>query len=181
MNNTAQFLIYLSMPLYLAQWYADRCERCRCDESEIYSPCVYAFDRDKPVGVQPVKGSFPSKILRKELDKQPEVVSIAIPEDTTIALIIPYYSIKPPQIYNYLSDKAKKILIQVIRDEYDAELAQFVSPYLGKRIPKNDLLDLWMSKHGMDLTNETVCIAVTQGFNRARDAHYPRTRNKKQS
>ena len=65
-----EFLIYLSLPPYLAQWYANECTQIHNRDNAVCPREVYKF----PTPVVPVRGSQESDVINMHLAKQPDAV-----------------------------------------------------------------------------------------------------------
>ena len=76
--------VYLSLPPYLAQWYAHTCRKVHHREDDI---CP-----NQPIPlltpVEPIRGSYESQVLHRVLQKQPTDKPEDIPADATLALAI---------------------------------------------------------------------------------------------
>ena len=93
-----EFLIYLSLPPYLAQWYANECTQIHNRDKATCPREIYRF----PTPVVPVRGSQESDVINMHLAKQPDAVPAKVPEDATIAIVIPSFTGKPVEYYNYV-------------------------------------------------------------------------------
>ena len=84
------FCIYLSLPPYLAEWYAHTCREHKFATSD-YCPT----DPITPLTpVEPIRGSYESLVLQQWLTKQPAAIPEPIPEDANLAIEIPYFKDK---------------------------------------------------------------------------------------
>lgn len=173
------FCIYLTLPKYLAQWYAYECRRHQFIEEDICPKEPY-----EPLNpVEPIRGSQESRILEQFLQKQPSAVPDPIPEGATIAIAIPYFRDKDPRVYNYLGEHAKRVLAKAISERFKREMWDelhcFLS-YLRQRERKDELIYCFMENHGIEL-NETNWLAIDKIYQRARDVYRTTNRRKKLS
>lgn len=86
-----EFLIYLSLPPYLAQWYANECTQIHNRDKMTCPRDVYKF----PTPAVPVRGSQESDVINMHLAKQPNAAPSPAPADATIAIVIPSFPDKP--------------------------------------------------------------------------------------
>ena len=112
--------VYLSLPPYLAQWYAHTCRKAHHREDDV---CP-----NQPIApltpVEMVRGSYESQVLHRVLQKQPEDTPPPIPADATLALAIPYYNDRDPRVFNYIGPHAKLELQNAILESFDICLWQ---------------------------------------------------------
>lgn len=162
-------LIYLALPPYLAQWYANECTRIHHRDESTCPHEIYRF----PEPVQPVRNSAESDILESWLDKQPKnALPPMASHDDTLAIQIPSFPGKPVDYYNYLSPEATKLLIETIRNRFQVALftdihkARAKNP--GTRIDL--LINAWMEKHCIEYT-DTNWNALAKIYQRKRDVY----------
>ena len=162
-----RFTIYLEMPPYLAQWYADDCLRYEYKNEDYKPQGVYKF----PEVVVPIRGSQESKILEYFLQKQPcAVPELGVPEGATLALGIPCYKYKNPLYFNYLGKNAKKMLVQTIRDRFAIELWQELHTFENVLSRQDNAIFSFMEAHGIECT-ETNWNALAKIYQRSKDAY----------
>lgn len=80
------YLIYLTLPPYLVQWYANECTQIHNRDKMTCPRDVYKF----PTPAVPVRGSQESDVINMHLAKQPSNVPAKVPDDATIAIVIPH-------------------------------------------------------------------------------------------
>ena len=182
MSNTPDYLIYFEMPTYLAQWYANMCLVKEHAEDEAYAPEIYRFNRDNPVGVKPGKGSAESKFLKLHVQKQPTVAPEPIPENATIAVVLPWYKDVDKRTYNYVNEKAKGGFVTRVKDMFDVDLYDYVmrNKEVSPKMMLQDILLMFASERGMDWFDDTVEYSIKKSWQRVYKCTWARdNRNKK--
>lgn len=177
MNNT--FLIYLKLPVYLAQWYANECTRIHHRDESTCPHEIYRF----PEPVRPVRNSVESNILQRWLDKQPAgALPVLAADDDTIAIQIPSFPCKPVEFYNYLPPRAADVLADTIRNRFQVALFNDIhksrNENPGARIDM--LLDAWMEQHCIEY-NDTNWNAIAKIYKRKRDVYRHTCKRSKKS
>ena len=154
--------LYLSLPVYLAQWYAYECRRNQQAAADTFSVPVYKY----PEPIHPLRGSVESDILATYLTKQPSSVPEDFREGATLVLVIPSFRHRDPQIYNYLPPKAREYLTETIRRRFKCALWRDINK-LDPALQRKDLaIAAWMEKHGIDDT-ETNYNSILKIYDRA--------------
>ena len=163
-----EFLIYLSLPPYLAQWYANECTQIHNRDNAVCPRGVYKF----PTPVVPVRGSQESDVINMHLAKQPDAIPAKVPEDATIAIVIPSFTGKPVEYYNYVPQSGLDHLAETIRYRFKSEL--FEDIHEARRKTPQARIDLlvtaWMEDHCIeyDDTNFNTLLKIYQ---RRRDVY----------
>ena len=156
------FLIYLSLPPYLAQWYAYECQQIHNRDKAVCPREIYRF----PVPVRPVRGSQESDVIQMHLAKQPNDVPAKVPEGATIAIVIPSFTGKPVEYYNYVPKSGLDHLVETIRYRFKVEL--FEDIHEARRKTPQARIDLlvtaWMEDHCIeyDDTNFNTLLKIYQ-------------------
>ena len=136
---------------YLAQWYV-------CDSGGV-----------SPVKVR--KNSPEQHLLRCILASKSKAQTVDTDIDRTdsaLEIIIPYFKGMPPEIYNYLSPRAKKVFVDTLRKRFDLQLFNDLSPVLNAVERRDELIWAWMEAHGIEHT-ETNYFAVEKRLKRMID------------
>jgi len=166
-------LLYLLVPDYLAQWYANECRRDEHAQEDHYDITVYHF----PDPVKPIRESAESKILQLYLTKQPSKP----PQHGlyNLAIVIPYYRNRDPRVYSYLTPAARGLLYRTMRTRFEIDLWTGVHTIeaLGSR--KDLTITAWMEKHGIEYT-DTNYNSVLKVYDRMKES-YRRAENRKKS
>lgn len=150
--------IYLDLEDYLAQWFVN--------------------EQGGGVPVRLSRGSVESKILEVYLVKCPDGVS---PQTAGLGLLpvaIPSFRYRPPEVYNYLPQRAMNALLKCIRNRFDVQLWNDIHNFglITKR--QDEIIYAWMEKHGIDMT-ETNWNAIAKRYQRQRNIYLGRERAKK--
>ena len=160
------FRIYLTLPPYLAEWYAHSCREHKFAESG-YCPT-------EPIApltpVEPIKGSYESLVLKQCLTKQPSPIPEPIPEDANLAIAIPEYKEKKPQFYNYLSKSAKSQLAKAIAESFRIQLWEELHQFRVRLDRQDETIFSFMERHGISC-NETNWNAIAKIYQRCRHTY----------
>ena len=154
--------LYLTMPDYLAQWYAHECRRNHQAAGDTFSAPVYRY----PEQVHPVRGSVESDILETFLTKQPGPKPVDFKEGANLVLVIPSFRHRDPEIYNYLPPESRRYLNETIRRRFKCALFDDIHRLEVKSTLKNLAIEAWMERHGIENT-ETNFFAVLKVYDRA--------------
>lgn len=170
------FCIYLTMPPYLAQWYANQCRRQQYREHD-YCPNTPI---DPLTPVEPIRGSFESQVLHRELQKQPGPKPDPIPENATLALAIPYYTDRDPRIFNYVGTHGKQVIQDAILEAFD--ICMWKELHTFKVVLKRQDHNIWafMERHGISC-DEANWNAIAKRYQRKRDIVYKENSRKKRT
>lgn len=163
------FLIYLALPPYLAQWYANECTRVHNRDNASCPHEVYRY----PTPVVPVRNSAESGVIADWLDKQPkDAVPVLSHDDATIAIQIPSFPGMPVEYYNYFSPSAQKVLADTIQRRFQVALFNDIHKARAKNpATRIDLLiNAWMEKHCIEY-NDTNWNAIAKIYQRKRDVY----------
>lgn len=177
----SEYLIYVNFPKYLAQWYAHQCLEHEHADDQVFKTEVYKFERSNIKAVKPIKGSFESEALCMFLQKPQSYVPESIPEDTTLAIELPYYKQKDPRVYNYIAPKFKKELMEVVRKNFCYDFGSYMHKFLGKYFRQDKCIENYMALHGMDYLDETCLLAVQKIYQRQRQIYYQHKKSKKRN
>mgnify|MGYP000789231164 FL=1 len=154
-----QICLYIPLEDYLAQWF------------------IHEHGGEVPVRL--IRGSVESKILEVFLTHWPEDRLPDMAGDGKLAIVIPSFRNRPPEVFNYLPQRALASLLTMIRNRFDIELWNDLHHFgrIGKR--QDELIYAWMEKHGIEMT-ETNWNAIAKRYQRQRNIYMTRDRAKKQ-
>lgn len=170
------YLIYLSLPPYLAQWYAHECMQIHNRDKAVCPREIYRF----PTPVRPVRGSQESDVINMHLAKQPSDVPAKVPDDATIAIVIPSFTGKPVEHYDYVPQSGLEHLAETIH--YCFKVKLFEDIHEARRKTPQARIDLlvtaWMEDHCIeyDDTNFNTLLKIYQ---RRREAYRKTPKSKK--
>jgi hypothetical protein len=132
-------------------------------------PYLADFVKNKygdPVRVE--KDGPESRIVRKFLSKTPQGKLPETAEGSNLTIIIPWFKEADKRVYNYLPDRAKKILVesfnQMVERSMLDEIGKVENYYSGKI---STLIYSWMEKHGVE-DNSTNWYTISQKYYRLR-------------
>ena len=165
--------LYLTLPPYLAQWYANECREIEFREKDIVPLDVY--EPLTPVKIP--RGSVESNILKLFLKKQPKE-PVKEPADANIALVIPYFHNKDPFYYNYLGKYGREQLKDAIRTRFLVQLWEELHTFKNALSRQDNSIYAFMEAHGIDCT-ETNWNAIAKIYQRERQAYYSQKNRKK--
>jgi len=171
------FLIYLSLPPYLAQWYANECTQIHNRDNATCPHEVYRF----PNPIKPVQGSQESRIIEDHLLKQPTDKPEPVPADATLAIELLNYPGKPVEYYNYLTPSSLDYLASTIYQRFKEKFFDYM---LAARVktPKariDLLINVFMERNCIEY-NDTNWNALAKNYQRMRDVyrHTPKSKKK---
>lgn len=148
-----QICLYIPLEDYLAQWF------------------IHEHGGEVPVHL--IRGSVESKILEVFLTHWPEDRLPDIAGDGKLAIIIPSFRNRPPEVFNYLPQHALSSLLSIIRNRFDIQLWSDLH-HFGKISKRQDeLIYAWMEKHGIEMT-ETNWNAIAKRYQRQRNVYSKR-------
>lgn len=155
----SQMCLYLPMDDYLAQWFT--------------------HEQGGEVPVRLTRGSIESKILELYLTARPAHAHPALPTPGALAVVIPCFRNRPPEVYNHLPPRAQTSLLNIVRNRFDVQLWQELHHFgkIGRR--QDELIYAWMEAHGIEPT-ETNWNAIAKRYQRQRNLYMGRERAKKQ-
>lgn len=155
----SQITLYIPLEDYLAQWFI--------------------HEQGGNVPVQLTRGSVESKILEVYLTHRP---ADALPDfggEGKLAIAIPSFRNRPPEVFNHLPQRALTSLLNIIRNRFDIQLWSDLH-HFGKISRRQDeLIYAWMEKHGIKI-NETNWNSIAKRYQRQRNIYLNRERAKKQ-
>lgn len=146
-----QFYIYLKMEPYLAEWY------------------IHENDGVHPIHLK--RGSAESDIVSLFLTKRPKDVSPDLGKDANLSIIVPSFSYRNPEYYNYLSPRAKTALVKTIYNRFVVQLWQDLHKIENLSCILTDLIYVWMETHGITPTPEN-CETLRQCYYRKRKLYH---------
>lgn len=173
---TEQICIYLSLPPYLAQWFANECHQIQHRDEDTISHDVY-----QPL--QPItlpRGSQESLILHCFLQKQPNNRPHSTITDCNTAIIIPQYRDKDAHTYNYLGKFGTQKLIDAIRNRFQVNLWEELHTFKNALSRQDNTIFAFMEAHGIEC-NETNWNAIAKIYQRQRSVYYMQKSRKKNS
>lgn len=155
----SRICLYIPLEDYLAQWLI--------------------HEHGGSVPVQFIRGSVESKILEVYLTHRPEDQLPEIGGEGKLAIAIPSFRNRPPEVFNYLPQRALSSLLTMIRNRFDIQLWNDLHNFgrISKR--QDELIYAWMEKHGIEMT-ETNWNAIAKRYQRQRNIYMTRDRAKKQ-
>ena len=155
----SQICLYIPLEDYLAQWF------------------IHEHGGEVPVHL--IRGSVESKILEVYLTHRPEDLLPDIGGEGKLAIAIPSFRNRPPEVFNYLPKAALNSLLSIIRSRFDVKLWEELHHFgkIGKR--QDELIYAWMNKHGIDSTEKN-WNAIAKRYQRQRNIYLARERAKKQ-
>lgn len=153
----SDFLLYIKLDPYLAQWFINQ------------------MGGSTPVKL--IKGCVESKHLQLFLEKRPPGVLPESPEGK-VAVEIPYFRVKPPEVYNYLPEDAMKSLVKLIRDRFDWQLFTDIHVFKNMVFEQKELIYAWMNQNGIEKTG-TNWDAIVMRYRVLRRRYLKNLRNKK--
>lgn len=155
----SRICLYIPLEDYLAQWLI--------------------HEHGGSVPVQFIRGSVESKILEVYLTHRPEDLLPEIGGEGKLAIAIPSFRNRPPEVFNYLPQRALSSLLTMIRNRFDIQLWNDLHNFgrISKR--QDELIYAWMEKHGIEMT-ETNWNAIAKRYQRQRNIYMTRDRAKKQ-
>lgn len=116
------------------------------------------------------RGSVESKILEVYLAHRPEGMLPQRREEGMLPIFIPSFRNRPPEVFNYLPQRAMSALLAVIRNRFDIDLWNELH-HFGKITSRQDeLIYAWMEKHGIELTEKN-WNAIAKRYQRQRNIY----------
>ncbi len=155
----SRICLYIPLEDYLADWF------------------VHDQGGENPVHL--TRGSVESKILEVFLTHRPEDQLPDVAGDGKLAIIIPSFRNRPPEVFNYLPQHALSSLLNIIRSRFDIQLWNELH-HFGKITNRQDeLIYAWMEKHGIAMTEKN-WNAIAKRYQRQRNVYMTRDRAKNQ-
>lgn len=155
----SRICLYITLEDYLADWF------------------VHDQGGENPVHL--TRGSVESKILEVFLTHRPEDQLPDVAADGKLAIVIPSFRNRPPEVFNYLPQHALTSLLNIIRSRFDVQLWNELH-HFGKITSRQDeLIYAWMEKHGIAMTEKN-WNAIAKRYQRQRNVYLTRDRAKNQ-
>lgn len=155
----SRICLYIPLEDYLADWF------------------VHDQGGENPVHL--TRGSVESKILEVFLTHRPEDQLPDVAGDGKLAIVIPSFRNRPPEVFNYLPQHALSSLLNIIRSRFDIQLWNELH-HFGKITNRQDeLIYAWMEKHGIAMTEKN-WNAIAKRYQRQRNVYMTRDRAKNQ-
>lgn len=155
----AQFLLYVPLEDYLAQWFIN--------------------DQGGETPVHLTRGSVESKILEIFLTRRPVDINPDLGGEGKVAVVIPEFRNRTPEIYNHLPRHAMNQLQSCIRHRFDIALWKDLNCFGNIiRNRQDELIYAWMEKHGIEATEKN-WNAIVKRYQRQRNIYLNRDRAKK--
>ena len=155
----SQICLYIPIEDYLAQWVI--------------------HEQGGNVPVQLTRGSVESKLLEVFLAHRPQALLPDTPGEGKLAIAIPSFRNRPPEVFNYLPPRALNSLLNILRGRFDVQLWSDLHHFGNISKRQDELIYAWMEKHGIEMT-ETNWNAIAKRYQRQRDVYLHRDRAKKQ-
>ena len=129
----SEYIIYLRLPPYLAQWLRHENER---------------------IPIEFPKNSMENDIIELGLIRKPILASVPGPGENSVAIAIPNFKKKDVKQFNYLPLAARRSLQQCIRTRFAIALWKDLHKFgnIGRR--KQDLIYAWMEAHGIETSDK---------------------------
>ncbi len=151
----SEFLIYLKVPVYVAEWAIHSLGIDNDALEEKIRRDIIEFPKD----------SVENRLIKKFLEKTPAGVSPEMKGDSNLGVRIPSYKLKDPRVYNYLNEASKKLLT----DSLETLLLQNLWSELGSLENLNcsikQTIVSWCKMHGISDQYEDT---IAQKFYRLR-------------
>jgi len=161
------YCIYLTLPTYLAEWYAHQCRRVEYRE---HDTCPNTPpDLSNPV--EPIRGSYESQVLHRSLQKQPTDIPEPRPDNATLALAIPYYPDRDPRIYNYVGPHARQEIENAILESFDISMWKELHTFRTRLTRQDEAIWSFMEKHAISCTDAN-WNAIAKRYQRKRNIFY---------
>lgn len=167
------YCVYLTLPPYLAQWYAYKCWEHNYELTDVAPE--FPIDTMKPV--PPIKDSQEARILRQFLTKQPGTRPEDEKEGANLCIAIPYFKERDPRYNNYLGVHGKQMLIDSIRNAFRIDLWETLHNFEVRLDRQDEAIWCYMENNYIDLT-ETNWNAIAKTYKRMRDV-YKAQKNRK--
>ena len=153
----SRICIYITLEDYLAQWF------------------IHEHGGEVPVHL--VRGSVESKILEVYLTHRPQDLLPDTATDGKLAIAIPSFRNRPPEVFNFLPKYAMASLLNIIRNRFDIQLWNDLHHFGKITKRKDELIYAWMEKHGIEIT-ETKWNAIAKRYQRQSNVYAKRQRSK---
>jgi len=124
----SSYYVYLKAPKYLEQWI------------------THTFGN--PVVL--IKDSPEMRLLNELLEKTPSNKKPDTGIGSNIAIPIPYFKGKDPEIYNYIHQSGKNALIESFSTLFKKNLITEITALKNGQVKRATLIYIFMEKHGID-------------------------------
>ena len=145
----SQFLFYLPLPPFLAQWFIAR------------------HGGETPVRL--VRESLEFRRLRCLIDRAPLDYVPTPPPESQVPVCIPSFTAKDPRMFNYVPPKGVVAMVETIRDLFDIELHDYFVKTYSRRTRLDLLIEAWMAQKGIEYS-DTNFNSVKKRLDRIRNA-----------
>lgn len=131
----SQFVIYVNLPKYLSQFITHH----------LGSPVVFPPSSNENAIIR-------TFIQRMPKDRMPEVRT-----ENATPIVLPNSISKPPEQFNYMSQRGKLAIREAIKDIFLRALWSDISPLKDSSVGLNALIAAWCEAHGIEVDQiETV-------------------------
>ncbi len=141
----SKFLVYIHLEPYIKQWF------------------IHENGGTEPVEL--VRGATERSVLEVFLQKTPPNFTPTLPDDSTVAIVIPEFKLKSPSVYNHLPTHAVRTLVDIIRQRFDVQLFRDLHRFGNLRDQTQNLIYAWMECHGIEI-NETNWNSIAKRYQR---------------
>lgn len=152
----SKFVLYVNLPKYLHEWATH----------QLGDPVTFP------------QYSNENAVIRSFLQKLPAGVSPDVRTDGATAVAIPDSASKPIEYYNYMGDRGKLAVVEVIKDLFTRALWNDINQLEKSPVGLNQLIAAWCEMHGIGLDRVET---VRQRYYRIRKAYYKHGINLKKS
>ena len=126
--------VRLKLPQYLKEWI------------------IFRMGGSEPVSFP--KGSPYNQLLRMFLRPKSEREESWMPRaEDTVDIVVPHFPGKRPETHNYLPQRAKANLADLIRDSFDLQLWSDFAPLKASPARAKDIVMTWMEENGIEMTD----------------------------
>lgn len=139
----SQFVIYLNLPRYLSAWL-----RNRLGDPVVFPP-----------------SSPQNAVIRAFISRPPRGFIPEAPDADATAIAIPDSVAKPPETYNYMSERGKAAVAEASKDLFLRALWNDMTPLTESPVGLNLLIAAWCETNGIDIDSVE---AVRQCYYRIR-------------
>lgn len=158
--------LYLTLPPYLAQWYAHECRRHLRAADDTCTVPIYNF-KD---AVAPIRGTVESGILELFLTKEPDGPKQDFKTGSNLVIAIPSFRNRDPRVYSYLRPSARELLYEAMRTRFQVSLWRGIHSIDTEFTRKDMAIMAWMEHNGIEVT-DTNYNSVLKVYDRTKDAY----------
>lgn len=155
----SQICLYIPLEDYIAQWFI--------------------HEQGGAVPVHLTRGTVESKILEVFLAHRPIDQLPDTPGEGKLAIAIPSFRNRPPEVFNFLPKHALNSLLNILRERFDIQLFSDLHKFGKITKEQKELIYAWMQKHNIEIT-DTNWNAIAKRYQRQRNIYLNRVRAKKQ-